>query len=83
MLPEMVAEMAEVWKSDDVSLVAVDAEIIDAESRSLGRTHRGSDGPADDSFETLVRDGANACCFGALLDLSVRSTRRSACRPRI
>ena len=61
----MVAEMAEAWKSEDVSLIAANAEIIDEHSQSLGRTHRDSNVPADDSFETLARDGANACCFGA------------------
>jgi len=65
MLPDMVAEMAEAWKSEDVSLIAANAEIIDEHSQSLGRTHRDSNVPADDSFETLARDGANACCFGA------------------
>jgi hypothetical protein len=57
--------MVETWKSKDVSLVATNAEVIDAHSNSLGRTRRPSDGTADDSFETLARDGANACCFGA------------------
>jgi glycosyltransferase involved in cell wall biosynthesis len=67
MLPDMVSEMAEVWKSEDVSLITTNAEFIDELSNSLGRTKRDLHVPADDSFETLVRDGANACCFGATM----------------
>jgi glycosyltransferase involved in cell wall biosynthesis len=65
MLPDMVSEMADVWRSQDVSLVVTNAEFIDGRSNLLGRTHRDCAVLADDSFETLVRDGANACCFGA------------------
>jgi glycosyltransferase involved in cell wall biosynthesis len=65
MMPDMVAEMAEAWRTKDVSLITTNADFIDAESRLLGRTHRDCNLPADDSFETLARDGANACCFGA------------------
>jgi len=64
MLPEMVAEMAGVWMKEDVSLVAANAMYIDANSNALGRTFRDPTTRADDSFETLARDGANACCFG-------------------
>jgi glycosyltransferase involved in cell wall biosynthesis len=65
MTPEMVAEMVSVWRSEGVSLVTTNAEYIDADSNLIGRTHRDLQSPADDSFETLVRDGSNACCFGA------------------
>jgi glycosyltransferase involved in cell wall biosynthesis len=65
MLPDMVAEMTEAWRSKGVSLVTANAEYIDQNSRSLGRTARDRNVPGDDSFETLARDGANACCFGA------------------
>jgi glycosyltransferase involved in cell wall biosynthesis len=65
MLPDMTAEMVEAWQAKRVSLVTANAEYIDAQSTSLGRTARDPDIPADDSFETLVRDGSNACCFGA------------------
>jgi glycosyltransferase involved in cell wall biosynthesis len=65
MLPDMVAEMAEVWLAENVSLVTTNAEYIDEHSKSLGRTARDCNVPADDSFETLARDGSNACCFGA------------------
>jgi glycosyltransferase involved in cell wall biosynthesis len=65
MLPDMVAEMADAWLTKDVSLVTTNAEYIDESSGSLGRTARDCAIPADDSFETLARDGSNACCFGA------------------
>jgi glycosyltransferase involved in cell wall biosynthesis len=65
MLPEMVAEMADAWRTRDVSLVTTNQQYIDADSKPLGRTLRDCDVPADDSFETLARDGANACCAGA------------------
>jgi glycosyltransferase involved in cell wall biosynthesis len=67
MLPDMVAEMVEAWRTKGVSLVTTNVEYIDTNSRSLGRTARDPGVPADDSFETLARDGANACCFGASL----------------
>jgi glycosyltransferase involved in cell wall biosynthesis len=65
MKPDMIAAMTDAWLSHNVSLVTANAEYIDANSNSLGRTFRDCDTPADDSFETLARDGANACCFGA------------------
>ena len=67
MLPEMVGEMAAIWRSEKVSLVTANAYYIDEQSNSLGRTHRDGNAVADDSFETLARDGANACCFGAAM----------------
>lgn len=65
MMPEMISEIADFWRSQDVSLVTTNAHFVDSQSMSLGRTHRDLGEHADDSFETLVRDGANACCFGA------------------
>ncbi len=65
MMPDMVAEMVEAWRAKDVSLVTTNQEFIDADSKPIGRTFRPGDVPADDSFETLARDGANACCSGA------------------
>ncbi|MFZ3353824.1 MAG: glycosyltransferase family 2 protein [Xanthobacteraceae bacterium] len=64
MLPNMIEEMATVWQRDGVSLVTANAYYIDEKSRSLDRTFRDPNEPADDSFETLARDGGNACCFG-------------------
>jgi glycosyltransferase involved in cell wall biosynthesis/predicted O-methyltransferase YrrM len=64
MLPDMIAEMAKVWMANKVSLVTTNAIYIDEHSNPLGRTHRDPAVRADDSFETLARDGANACCFG-------------------
>jgi glycosyltransferase involved in cell wall biosynthesis len=65
MLPTMVAEMAQAWRTKGVSLVTANQDYIDADSRPLGRTLHDRNAPADDSFETLARDGANACCAGA------------------
>jgi glycosyltransferase involved in cell wall biosynthesis len=67
MLPTMVSEMVQLWKSEDVSLITSNAEFIDEHSNALGRTKQDPNSAADDSFETLVRDGANACCFGATM----------------
>ncbi len=64
MLPEMVDHMARVWIEQDVSLVTANAIYIDGDSHSLDRTYRDPNSRADDSFETLARDGGNACCFG-------------------
>ena len=63
MFPQMIDELAQVWIKDDVSLVTANADYIDDNSKSLDRTFRDPSGPIDDSFETLARDGANACCF--------------------
>lgn len=65
MLPDMVAEMAAVWMMENVSLVTTNVLYIDDHSNSIGRTARDCSVDADDSFETLARDGSNACCFGA------------------
>jgi glycosyltransferase involved in cell wall biosynthesis len=64
MLPNMVEEVAKVWMAEGVSLVTANANYIDEDSRPLNRTFRDPNQSADDSFETLARDGANACCFG-------------------
>jgi glycosyltransferase involved in cell wall biosynthesis len=64
MLPQMVEEMAKVWVAERVSLVTANALYIDEYSRPLSRTFRDPHQRADDSFETLARDGSNACCFG-------------------
>ena len=67
MLPQMVEDMAKVWIAERVSLVTANVLYIDENSNSLNRTFRDPDQPADDSFETLARDGANACCVGAAI----------------
>jgi glycosyltransferase involved in cell wall biosynthesis len=64
MLPEMVAKMANVWINENVSLVTTNASYMDEHSHSLDRTFRDPCVRADDTFETLARDGSNACCFG-------------------
>jgi glycosyltransferase involved in cell wall biosynthesis len=67
MLPQMVEEMVRAWLKQNVSLVTANAFYIDDQSNSLNRTFRDPSAPADVSFETLARDGANACCFGAAM----------------
>lgn len=64
MLPDMIYQMANAWLRKNVSLVTANALYIDDDSQSLSRYFRDLDVVADDSFESLVRDGANACCFG-------------------
>src|SRR5262249_14251425 len=61
LLPDMVAEVAKAWRKEQVSLVITNCLYIDENSNSLNRTYLDPDLPADDSFETLVRDGVNAC----------------------
>jgi glycosyltransferase involved in cell wall biosynthesis len=67
MLPGMVERMARTWLEEKVSLVTTNAFYIDENSNSLNQTFRDLGAPADDSFETLARDGSNACCFGAAM----------------
>lgn len=67
MLPTMIEDMAAVWHERDVSLVTANALYIDESSNLIGRTFRDLNIPPDDSFETLARDGSNACCFGAAM----------------
>jgi glycosyltransferase involved in cell wall biosynthesis len=64
LLPDMIAEVAKVWLEGKASLVITNALYIDENSNPLNRTYRDPNVPADDSFETLARDGVNACCFG-------------------
>jgi glycosyltransferase involved in cell wall biosynthesis len=63
MLPEMVAEIADVWLRENVSLVSANALYIDDHSKSLNRMYVGLETQPDISFETLARDGANHSCF--------------------
>jgi len=67
MLPHMVQRMVDTWLGETVSLVTANVTYIDDDSNPLGRTARDPAAPADDSFETLARDGVNACCFGAAM----------------
>lgn len=67
MLPHMVDTMVRHWQDHGVSLVTGNALYIDENSNFLNRMFRGIAEPADDSFETLARDGGNACCFGAAM----------------
>jgi glycosyltransferase involved in cell wall biosynthesis len=67
MMPQMVEEMVAVWLREKVSLVTANAIYIDENSKPLERTRGDASAPGDDSFETLARDGSNACCFGAAI----------------
>jgi glycosyltransferase involved in cell wall biosynthesis len=67
MLPHMVERLTQTWLQEKVSLVTANVLYIDEKSNSLGRTSRSLAMPVDDSFETLARDGSNACCFGAAM----------------
>jgi glycosyltransferase involved in cell wall biosynthesis len=67
MEPSMVADITDFWCSTGASLVSANANLIDDKSTFLGRTQHDTTETADDSFETLARDGANACCFGAAM----------------
>ena len=67
MLPHMVEKLVQTWRQQKVSLVTANALYIDDKSNYLDRTFRPLGLPADDSFETLARDGSNACCFGAAM----------------
>jgi glycosyltransferase involved in cell wall biosynthesis len=64
---ELIARMVALWRAENVSLITVNAEYIDAVSQPLGRFHRDPAGPHDDSFETLARDGVNDLCFGPVI----------------
>lgn len=65
MQPDMVECMVQVWRTGGVSLVAVNANYVDAQSNSLGRTHRDPQAADNDSLVALARDGTNHCVFGA------------------
>jgi glycosyltransferase involved in cell wall biosynthesis len=67
MRPQMIEEIVRELRRGNVSLVTANAEYIDENSRPLNRTFRDPDVSSDDSFETLARDGSNACCFGATI----------------
>jgi hypothetical protein len=68
-LPDMIAEFAQIWTEEKVSYVVANASYIDDNSKPLNRTFRDPAVRADDSFETLARDGVNACCFGPAVGL--------------
>lgn len=66
MAPNMIQEMVSVWRSRNVSMVVVNAELIDAKSKPLPKgTRFPPDSIPNDSIETLVRDGVNDSVFGA------------------
>lgn len=65
--PGLVERLVAVWRAEDVSLITVNATIIDRDSKPLGRFHRNPAGPHDTSLATLARDGVNDLCFGAVI----------------
>jgi len=65
MFPTMVENMVKVWMTKQVSMVTVNAEYIDQDSRLMGKQYRDPDVTPDVSLETIARDGANDAVFGA------------------
>jgi len=64
MNPDMVAHLVRAWQKTGASLLAVNAEYIDGDSRPRG-LRLPKDRPPDSSIERLVRDGVNDSVFGA------------------
>jgi glycosyltransferase involved in cell wall biosynthesis len=71
MSPDMIEKMVNVWRREGVSLVTANAVYVDEHSKE-GRTVRDPNGPYDESFETLARDGGNVTCFGAAMGFERR-----------
>jgi glycosyltransferase involved in cell wall biosynthesis len=65
MYPRMIEKMVKTWQDDNLSIVTINADLIDSDSNSLARTWRPIDVAPNDSFDNLVRDGVNDCVFGA------------------
>jgi len=65
MLPQMVENMIAVWKSNKVSMVTVNAELIDSDSLLLNKQYRDPTKIFDFSLEAIARDGVNDAVFGA------------------
>jgi len=65
MYPQMIERMVDVWLTKRVSVVAVNAERIDAESRFLGTYYHDPRKTPDNSLENLLRNGVNDSVFGA------------------
>ena len=65
MLPEMVENMMRVWNNNKLSMVTVNAELIDGDSYMLNKQYRAPDKVMDFSLEAIARDGTNDAVFGA------------------
>jgi glycosyltransferase involved in cell wall biosynthesis len=65
MLPTMVEKMVEVWKTKHVSMVTVNAEYIDDDSRMMNKQYRDPHQTLDFSLESIARLGVNDAIFGA------------------
>ena len=65
MMPTMVEKMVDAWLAKEVSMVTVNAEYVDEESRLLERQIRDPNKTPDISLEAIARDGVNDAVFGA------------------
>ena len=65
MMPTMVEKMVDAWLAKEVSMVTVNAEYVDEESRLLERQFRDPNKTPDISLEAIARDGVNDAVFGA------------------
>lgn len=65
MLPTMVEEMVKVWRAKHLSMVTVNAECIDPDSRLIGKQYRDPGKRLEFSLEAISRDGVNDAIFGA------------------
>lgn len=65
MLPTMVEKMVDVWRTKHVSMVTVNAEFIDEDSRMMGELYRDPYQILDCSLETIAQTGVNDAIFGA------------------
>lgn len=72
MLPDMVSALVDAWQSDQTFLVTGNALYMDENSKYTNRAFRALEIAADDSLESLITNGSNACCFGAAMAFDIR-----------
>jgi glycosyltransferase involved in cell wall biosynthesis len=65
MMPTMVEKMVDAWLAKKVSMVTVNAEYVDKDSRLLGRQFRDPNKTPEISLEAIARNGVNDAVFGA------------------
>lgn len=65
MLPMMVEKMAEVWATKNLSMVTVNAEYVDPDSRLMGKQYRDPYKTLEFSLEAIACNGVNDAIFGA------------------
>ena len=64
LMPEMISEVVRAWQEKKVSMVITNAIYIDENSKELDKFYIDPMAEFSDSFETIARNGVNACCFG-------------------